>query len=382
MFKQIFSDYSSSDDQRFTTLHRIILGLDAQDLYRYLQVCPREEINRADSRGRTALHWAAQRRSPDMIKLLLEHGSDPNRHGSHGSSVLHAAARAREPASISHLLKYGAQVDARIARSGSTPLLLTFGRMDFGTSGLRNQDLACAQRLLDAGADINAQNTVGGTPLLYASQRGSVSAVEFLLRNSAEVDGLSSHGETPLTVAIQANKHDIPRILIAHRANLAHHTPTSRSLLHEAAQYGDEKTLRLLTSFKIRGVKREEKCSDGKTARDLAGKREDVNGAWRLAFAELLASVDESTPEPSHESGRRFSFKSLGSIQQRLSDLVRVAEGKLHAEALRIDRRMNRFVGSPVLVLSTLFVLTMAIIWHTFAAAHLGKDGKNAMELA
>ena len=188
--------------------------------------------------------------------------------------------------------------------------------------------------------------------------------MELLLRNNAEINRSTYIGETPLTVAIQANRHHVPRILLAHGANLAHHTLAGRSLLHEAAEYGDVETLRLLTSFRIRGVQRERKSSDGKTARDLAGKRDDVTGPWRLAFAELLASVDESIPEPAHERRRGFSLKLIEMAWQRLSWLVRVIGDGLRAGALRLYGRMDGFVRLPVLVLSAVLVLIVAIIWH------------------
>ena len=361
LFKQIFGDYGNLENRHFTTLHRIVLDLDKRDLYNYLQVCPREEINCSDSRGITALHWAAQRRRPDIVRLLLEHGADPNRCDKVGYSALHDAAQRGDSVGISYLLKYSAKFDAHTS-IGNTPLLLTISSLLFG---LRNSHLACAQRLIDAGANVNTQNTQGATPFLFASQYGSIAAVKLLLRNGAEINRSTNDGETSLTVAIQANQHGVSRILLAHGANSAHHTLAGRSLLHEAAEYGDEKTLRLLTSFQIRGVPSERKSSNSKTARDLAGKRDDVTRAWPLAFADLLASVDESTPEPAHESCGRFSLKPIGMTQQRFSELVRIMEDTLYAEVLRLQERMHGFVRLPVLVLSALCVLTIAIIWHT-----------------
>ena len=108
LFKQIFGDYSNLEDRGFSILHRIILGLDKRDLFHYLHVHSHEEINCNDSQGNTALHWAAQRRRPDIVKLLLEHGADPNRRDKLGNSALHDAARSRDSAGISCLLKYSA----------------------------------------------------------------------------------------------------------------------------------------------------------------------------------------------------------------------------------------------------------------------------------
>ena len=370
LFKQTFSDYSNLDDRHFTTLHRIILGLDDRDLYNYLQVCPRKEINRCDAQGNMALHWAAQSRRTDMVRLLLEHGSDPNYHDNLGYSALHDAVKTGDPAGVSYLLKYGANVNAR-TQYGITPLMLTTSNL---VLGWRNRDLACAQCLIDAGADVNAQDITGGTPLLYASQHGLESAVEHLLKNGAEVNRPALNGETPLIVAIQTDQRNIPQILLAHGADLAYYTPTGRSILHEAAEYGDEQTLRLLISLRIQGIQIEHRSSDGKTARDLAGKRDDVTGAWRLAFAELLASVNESRPESPHEKHHRFLFGPLGLAQQRLSDLARIVEDRWRAEVLHLHERMSGLIQLQILVMSALFVLAVAIIWHALGATYLGKE--------
>jgi len=73
----------------------------------------------------------------------------------------------------------------------------------YGKSALAHAVLqghfSIAKMLINHGADIN-QN------LLYAARRGYKNMVVFLLEESAEIDYLSPHNETPLNLASQG-KH-------------------------------------------------------------------------------------------------------------------------------------------------------------------------------
>jgi uncharacterized protein len=47
-----------------------------------------------------------------------------------------------------------------------------------------------SQMLIDAGADVNAQNDVGDTPLIEAVRRGNQKLVQLLLKSGASVRGI------------------------------------------------------------------------------------------------------------------------------------------------------------------------------------------------
>ena len=60
-------------------------------------------------------------------------------------------------------------------------------------------DLARVERALACGADVNAKNDHGGTPLHYAAYRNDNSAViEALLEAGADVNAKNDDGNTPL----------------------------------------------------------------------------------------------------------------------------------------------------------------------------------------
>ena len=65
------------DEQNYTILHRIILGLSMADLEEEIRLYP-ENVNTTDVMGRTPLAWAACRGDDRAIITLLSHGAEVN----------------------------------------------------------------------------------------------------------------------------------------------------------------------------------------------------------------------------------------------------------------------------------------------------------------
>jgi ankyrin repeat protein len=60
--------------------------------------------------------------------------------------------------------------------------------------------------LVDAGADVNASDPEGWTPLHFAAQAHLPRTIEYLLEHGAEADPLDSHGNTPLFRAASSSQ--------------------------------------------------------------------------------------------------------------------------------------------------------------------------------
>jgi len=73
--------------------------------------------------------------------------------------------------------------------------------------------------LLDAGADANAPDPAGDTPLMNAARVGNIDAVTVLLDRGAQIDlADTTYQQTALMVAIRENNPDIVKLLIARGA--------------------------------------------------------------------------------------------------------------------------------------------------------------------
>jgi truncated hemoglobin YjbI/ankyrin repeat protein len=148
---------------------------------------------------------AANQGNAGLTDLLLEHGADPSSLGA-GTWVLY-------PGIADKLLARGANVNRKTDRSW-------VGMCCTGNSGHREND-ALARALLRCGADVTARYG-GRTALHCASKAGFVHVAEALIEHGADVNALNDRGQTPLDMVEGAgrsiDREPVRRLLIAHGA--------------------------------------------------------------------------------------------------------------------------------------------------------------------
>jgi ankyrin repeat protein len=76
----------------------------------------------------------------------------------------------------------------------------------------RVQDAATAKVLIEAGADVQAKDHRGWTPLMWAAYYGKPDVVRLLIAHHASVNDTAS-GQTALGIATAGSRQDIARIL-------------------------------------------------------------------------------------------------------------------------------------------------------------------------
>uniref|UniRef100_A0A674MY80 Notch receptor 2 n=1 Tax=Takifugu rubripes TaxID=31033 RepID=A0A674MY80_TAKRU len=145
-----------------------------------------------------------------------------------------------EPGSsvISDLISQGASLIAQTDRTGETALHLAarYARAD------------AAKRLLDAGADPNAHDNMGRTPLHAAVAADAQGVFQILIRNRAtELDSRMNDGTTPLILAARLAVEGMVEELIHCHADINAVDDHGKSALHWAAAVNNvEATLVLL----------------------------------------------------------------------------------------------------------------------------------------
>lgn len=130
---------------------------------------------------------------------------------------------------VSILIKAGAEIDAKDNR-GNTPL------HNAACFGLLN----AVTQLCENNADVNAKNNDDETPLHSAAGGSSIGATgevaQALLEKGADVDAKDKSGETPLFKA-SFNAKIIP-ILLEYRANVKMENEDKETALHRFAYHG------------------------------------------------------------------------------------------------------------------------------------------------
>jgi ankyrin repeat protein len=146
------------------------------------------KVDARDEKGRTALHLAAKDGNEATLSALLASGADP-RLQCDGLSALHVAAQhCTNPRAISLLCKAGAPVN----EGRNSPLLVAACRRDAGAA-------AIVTALIECGADVEALDKRGRTPLLaavYSSAR--VAVLGALVAGGASLDACDARGFTCL----------------------------------------------------------------------------------------------------------------------------------------------------------------------------------------
>lgn len=134
-------------------------------------------IDNAETADGAALTLAAGSGDLAMVRLLLDHGANPNLVVSHADTALMAAARTGNGDIIRALVAKNADVEAR-DHAGRTALLWA----------VRSGSLDAVTAILNAGANVNVANYAGTTPLALAARRGNTEIVELLRKQGAHGD--------------------------------------------------------------------------------------------------------------------------------------------------------------------------------------------------
>lgn len=165
------------------------------DSVRQRLVASPELVRERYTSDRTLLHEVVGQGSLSIVELLLHLGADPDARDQWGHTPLYfvgnASHRAHGADVVRVLVQGGANVNAQERLKHCTALHMA----------ARRGNVPVAQALLDGGADLEARDKLGETPLRRAVNCGRVEMVAFLLSRGANVHTKGKSGLTPWKVA-------------------------------------------------------------------------------------------------------------------------------------------------------------------------------------
>ena len=284
----------AADDKR-TALH-LAASIGHDEIVRALLLSgvDKDALNDA---GETPLMWAAGKAHGSIVRRLLEAGADVSIHATDdGRTALHWSAGEGHEGMVSVLLQSGADKDALdIARQ--TPLMWA----------AKEGHISITDKLLEAGADLNIRAAENGSTALHiAAMEGHERDVCALLLRGAEKDALDYTGQTPLLCAARKGHLPVVEKLLEAGADLRLHTSTaSRTALHWSASEGHEAILSVLL---IRGADKDALDHFGETPLMAAARHDHLRTTEKL----LEAGADFSIHSPHHGNTVLHMATSVG----------------------------------------------------------------------
>lgn len=223
------------------------------------------EVNVQNNQRFTPLHLASRTGDLEIIKLLVVKGAEINSASGIGVTPLFSAAMSQNPSAVDYLLQKGAKVDVATHpladATTRTPNNIKNGPTNMAKiTPLHNAaafgPAETVRLLLKSGAQINAVDSRGLTPLSYAlaSDYPSLEVVKALIKAGAELNTKDVAGDSPLD---WAEKFPSPEVLAELKAAGAKRTtkftaPTHSQHPSPTASQALQRSLQLLESSSVK----------------------------------------------------------------------------------------------------------------------------------
>ncbi len=184
-----------------------------------------------------------------VVYILLSAGADVNQMPDHGNTPLMSAAFKHNNNTVKLLLEHHAAVNAKTNTKQETALHKAVFFDD------RPGAIETIKILIAAGADVNARDKNGDTPLIEVARTGNIQTLQILIDAGAHVNQMNNNGHTALTI-LSPNLSNISKmeLLINAGANVNQQDKNGYTLLYKIVAHfflnteSKVKLIRYLTS--------------------------------------------------------------------------------------------------------------------------------------
>ncbi len=286
-------------------------------------------INVRTQQGRTALMVAAKRNgNADLVRLLLKTGADVK---TPGDTTLIAAAQSGDVEIMRLLIENGANVNCVSPRVGETPLY----------HAAVSDNVEAVRLLLAKGANPNTAlknltRVIGGstldmgiskqTPLMWAAPTGSPELIRAFIDAGANVNAQDIQGMSPLMLAVASENQDpaVVRLLLQSGADVNARSVRGETALDWARKFGSRPVIAALQrAGASEGLPYQAPpAPDRSTTRDAA-----------KAVEQSIALLQRSSAE---------FFKQSGCVGCHHQDATAFAVRAARAAGIRLDEAVSR----------------------------------------
>ena len=284
--------------------------------------------------GQTPLHLAAIMGHSAIADYLLAHKAETAVQDSSGATPLHEAVRYGNVGIARSLLNAGANPNAR-DNLGKTPIMLAipedkivetyqllidyrtdlsqkdmFGDTVLHTAAMMNLTSDVISILVSHGADIDARNKEGVTPLEIAVQKNNIELVHLLTQNGANIHTQDTNGNSPLSMAFASTNEMLEAVVNSRNCTSQDsdgNTPLHIALLRDAPLSKVQYIISLTNDVNIRN-------RDGNSALFISVLKN------RQKVGEMLLAKDADifSTNTNNNSPLRLALKYGGSVQSWL----------------------------------------------------------------
>ena len=204
----------------------------------------------ASSKEIKFLYAVIENKIDDVLKYISE-GVDINNavYGKYGFNALLLASRSHYKEIIKILLEHNADVNFRSYLNNTA--------LEYISNNDNNFDIA--EEFIKRGADVNAMDNDGITPLMCAASYNAEKILNLLIENNAGINIQNKLGYSALILAAMHNHIDIVKILIENKADVFARDAYGRRALYYASRNENYDMFNIFKSYHDKEYKRNSK---------------------------------------------------------------------------------------------------------------------------